>query len=709
MLLLSPLYLLGFLAVLAPILIHLIRRRKVTVVPWAAHRFLVAVTRKLQKRKRIEDLLLLLLRCLLLLLLALLFARPFWSGPGQTTAPESGALVVLLDASASMNASDGVRSLFEVARDRAGEALKKVGGGSSAALVLFADQAYPVVSPPTSDRSVPIQELARQSTRPGVSNLTAGLLAALEALEGSRGGRVLLLSDGQAIAWEDGEELARLAQRMKDQSITLEVLNVSSRADFVNLGITDFSTSRSRPISGQPVELQVWVRNGGTASADSVRLVVKNTEGIPVQEAWVPALDPGESSRIDLKMTFPLSGWQGLTAQLPGDYLATDNQRTIGFRVSDRLRVGILEGARGAGSNVDPAYFLSAAAVPVVGAAVGSFPVQVISIGSVGIRTEALRDLDVVLLAGVSSLSDEESDALHDFVESGGGLWINPPSGDSELSRFLADPGLRRFLPEAVSLNIVENPGYPAAGPYNHPITGFWNRRDAGSLVGFEVEQYLHMPSSGDVSVVLPLRNRDPLFATRTMGVGRVFLSALPLDGTWSNLPLSPQFVPIVQRSLAWLSGSMASLQSVSPGQDWVVRVPASEVGKPFYIRTPRSEEIAQLAGRVEFRAGQAIVAVADTRSLGLYEIFLDPSGEPEGLFGVNLVPSESDLEEVTVEEVAALFGEVLQGEVRKGSGSSTSGRLGSLIPEPWVILAFALLILSAGEIFLAQRLSRPS
>jgi hypothetical protein len=72
------------------------------VVAWAAHRFLIAVTKKLQKRKRIEDLILLLLRCFLLILLALLFTRPFFTSDENILVDESGTLVVLVDASASI-------------------------------------------------------------------------------------------------------------------------------------------------------------------------------------------------------------------------------------------------------------------------------------------------------------------------------------------------------------------------------------------------------------------------------------------------------------------------------------------------------------------------------------------------------------------------------------------------------------------------------
>ncbi len=73
---LNPLLLAGLAAIAAPIIIHLLMRRKVKRINWAAMRFLEAVVRRNERKLRVEDLLLLILRCLLLILLALALARP---------------------------------------------------------------------------------------------------------------------------------------------------------------------------------------------------------------------------------------------------------------------------------------------------------------------------------------------------------------------------------------------------------------------------------------------------------------------------------------------------------------------------------------------------------------------------------------------------------------------------------------------------------
>ena len=75
---LSPLFLLGALAVAGPIIFHLIRRTTREVKPFSSLMFLKPTPPRVTSRSRIENLWLLLLRCLVLLALALGFARPFF-------------------------------------------------------------------------------------------------------------------------------------------------------------------------------------------------------------------------------------------------------------------------------------------------------------------------------------------------------------------------------------------------------------------------------------------------------------------------------------------------------------------------------------------------------------------------------------------------------------------------------------------------------
>src|SRR6185436_9910952 len=101
---LAPLFALGALAIIGPILFHLIRRTTREVTPFSTLMFLQPSPPRITKRSRLENLWLLLLRCLVLALLALAFARPFLPRAAPTVPPPGTGKrsVILVDTSASM-------------------------------------------------------------------------------------------------------------------------------------------------------------------------------------------------------------------------------------------------------------------------------------------------------------------------------------------------------------------------------------------------------------------------------------------------------------------------------------------------------------------------------------------------------------------------------------------------------------------------------
>ena len=98
---LFPAFLIGCLAVIVPIVLHLLRRERLPRVPFSDIRFLQAARVEQARRRRLRELLLLALRVAALLLLAFAFARPFLS---DAAAPDRPATVVLVDTSFSLSA-----------------------------------------------------------------------------------------------------------------------------------------------------------------------------------------------------------------------------------------------------------------------------------------------------------------------------------------------------------------------------------------------------------------------------------------------------------------------------------------------------------------------------------------------------------------------------------------------------------------------------
>ncbi|TVR47567.1 MAG: hypothetical protein EA402_01135, partial [Planctomycetota bacterium] len=86
----------GLLAAAAPILVHILHRRRMQRIDWSAMRWLQVMLARQRRRLRIEHWLLLLLRMAALLLLALALMRPQWGGGQEASLERQGAVAAVL-------------------------------------------------------------------------------------------------------------------------------------------------------------------------------------------------------------------------------------------------------------------------------------------------------------------------------------------------------------------------------------------------------------------------------------------------------------------------------------------------------------------------------------------------------------------------------------------------------------------------------------
>ncbi len=185
---------LGLLAVPLVLLYLLKPRREELVVPstflWSEALEEVQANAPWQRLRRN---LLLLLQLLILALLVLALARPLLA---SSVAP-GGDLVLLLDTSQSMSATDRTPSRFAVARDRARQIAQEAGVGSRVALV-SAGPTPRLVAGPTADESVLYRALSGLQEPHGTSNLRDAAILARSVAGRLKDPTIILVGDGGA-------------------------------------------------------------------------------------------------------------------------------------------------------------------------------------------------------------------------------------------------------------------------------------------------------------------------------------------------------------------------------------------------------------------------------------------------------------------------------------------------------------------------------
>ncbi len=119
--LLAPLYALAALAIVGPIIFHLIKRQPQGQMPFGSLMFLSPSPPKLTRRSRLDNILLLLLRAAALGAIAFAFARPYFRQTSfLNSSLSSRNIVLLLDTSASMQRPDVWEQALETLRELSG-------------------------------------------------------------------------------------------------------------------------------------------------------------------------------------------------------------------------------------------------------------------------------------------------------------------------------------------------------------------------------------------------------------------------------------------------------------------------------------------------------------------------------------------------------------------------------------------------------------
>jgi hypothetical protein len=117
-------FLFGAVAVVGPIVAHLLSKPRFRRVPFTMLRFLRAGQSHSHSRRRLRDLLVLLLRCAIIILIAILFAQPVVRVKAKPQVHRA-VIHLALDDSMSMAYRDGSRTLFERVIDKAVDSVRQ--------------------------------------------------------------------------------------------------------------------------------------------------------------------------------------------------------------------------------------------------------------------------------------------------------------------------------------------------------------------------------------------------------------------------------------------------------------------------------------------------------------------------------------------------------------------------------------------------------
>jgi hypothetical protein len=651
--LLAPWFLAGIAALGIPFYVHLLRRHTTTPRPFSSLMFFERRTQSSIKHRRLRYLVLLSLRALLFVLLVLAFANPFIRRTAANMNSEKMQLLVI-DDSFSMRAGTRLAD----AKREALDALSSRRPTDKAQVMALGSQVQVL-----TQASLDSAELraAVDHVQPGDSRASYGELArAVRSLSETVPTPIELhfFSDMQKSAMPGAfSELALPANVslvlhpvVKDPvpNWTVESVNAPGQVfDVKKVHVQAVIAGFGTPAATRTVSLVV---NGKTAATKMVEVPANGRATADFQGLDVPYGFTKCEVRIDSADTFP-----------------ADDVSIFAVERADPRRALFVSDA---GDSRSPLYFRSA----IGSAAESAFTLDMVSAGEAA--NQQLSKYAFVVLSDLISIPAPFESALVRYVQSGGSVWIVEGTSAAHSARVPVFGGniLDSHDYSRTSdryLNVADaDPSHPSVEKADH-----W----AGVKFYFAVKV-----DPGDARVIAHLTDGTPLLMEKKMGEGNVLLFASGLDNLTNDFPLHPIFVPFVEQTALYLSGTERRSGSrvvdsflelrTSKEQSVGVEVIDPQGQRPLSLKESTSAQTYKLA------------------SAGFYELKL--ANGRHDVIGVNPDRRESNLELIPDDVLALWRGNSGTGTAQAGAGGAAQEQT-----QPYRLWWYIMLLVFAAAI----------
>jgi hypothetical protein len=633
---------LGLLLLGLPILAHLltrqVRRRRV----FPSFQLLQSTVAEQARLRTIRRWLLLALRCLAIAALVAAFVQPVWRADRQeaVAAEQGNAVVLVIDASASMQTLQNGTPRWELAQAAATRLLTDLRRGVDVANVIWATatptSAYSELSPNLPGLQQEIR--AHQASFEHADAASALRLAAYHLRQFAGPKRLVVVSDLQTTDWQSALDDRPLASLPPNTQLTALDLNASGDD---NVSLSEPRCEPLRPFVGQSVSLITQVRNH-TSRQKQARVTVR-VDGQDLTPQTV-ALDAGQQREVAFTLQLQDGTPRCVEFAIDRDSFSPDDRAFTIVRPQAAISVGVLsdDDWQRVGS---ASFYLSLALAP-HGDRNDRFAVQHMTTRDLqSISPAALAQQVAIFVGYLGQLESAAAEKLAEYVRAGGALVV-----------FCGEGPVRRNLQQ---LDAEDPNGWlpwqtgarrelQRDGKYTYFQTGRWRSRllrdfDATSQVAlseipfgtrWDVTQ-VH----GDAEVLLSFQDGTAALASRGFGAGQVVLANFSPSSESSELGKYGAFVALTQLMAQNLQTATALPSFIHPGQALSQRVPLK--GSPSTVELYDPAE--QLTSPVRTVLPEAVELQLPRVALpGCHRI--RQNGELVDAVAVNLDPRESEM-----------------------------------------------------------------
>ena len=681
---------LAALGISIPIVLHILNKARPKKVNWAAMELLQKTTQQQSKKIKLEDWLLMVLRCLTFLLVALAMMRLVFVNSSDLFSGASRELILVIDSSYSMNHGQ-YESRFDLAKKKAMKIVNSLPSGSKISLVTIGDEPEVLIRHKDPSEISLERYFAALEAKPEGFGLEVSLSVLDELLNESDSANreVIFLTDAQKRSWCENSEstIEKFAELGQKASISLLPLGDES---YENLALSDFHMTSGACRSGGFINLSAKIINHGESLATASIELFHNSNIVDVTS--VSSLQPKEERLLRFGVQLESSGPNKFQLSLESDNLEDDNSAYLAIDVPDKLKVLIVEGSQGAGRYLELATQLERR-----GYAEGL--ICTVSLASL-VSAEQIEKNDVVVLADVGDLDEENIKILDEKVRNGAGLLVY---AGVNMDAFSAEQIIGRLVTIDWEKRVSAEDGR------NHQIRvspqsdqlGLELRRLEAEILDCKVNGFHQVQTAADSKILLELDNGNPLLFIQEVERGKLAIFTTGADREWSSLPLNPAG-PILFHLLLQELSTGDRQKSLRIGESARVEIRSNRLGAEPKLIGPSGE--VSVPVRQEARESNKYIELllSKTEIPGFHELQFGDNTDFEVL-AANLDAGESDLKPATINELESVFentGVKILGSESMVDNSENQTHLGSF-------LALAALFAFIGQAAFSTELTR--
>lgn len=697
----NPIFLLVMVAVLIPIIIEWLLRRRRRRIKFSAMRFLFDTERP--KKIRMQDRILLILRTLIIFLIVLAIARPLIRPENIITVSRRDMnIIFLFDATYSNAQRVGNVTAFERGQRMANELMAGYPDGAQVILGVIGHKVK-VAQEWTADKGLLRERIESMKVSHGSGSIRDGLEWALQKITEKTGEskqvktEVFIFSDMQAITWEKGEGSGKGGESTKSllprlcQRAAVYVADTGGKGS-ANIYITKFEPVDKVLAVGVNTEFSVEIKTANTKEGDTVpaRLsLFVNEEKKHLQKIDVP------SAGMVVKVPYKVlkEGEQVIRVFLEGDESPLDNERIYLAEVPPAMKVLVLDDLAERPAPDRASVFWEYAVAPP--SAPGREPVTSFVVKTVtwdAAQKENFSDYGIVVIANMGDLPQGLVSRIMFYVREGGCLIT---FGGENVQPYPYEALYRQG----------EGP-LPVVFKDKEEATGFLKPLipDSGNLET-GLFKFIRKTSGGEgkaqaaIKVLGQMSSGQPLVMLKPFGQGRSVVLAMDPSLKWSRLPLTVDYPVFVQELLRAVLGDPNRLVNLSVGD--IFTQPVLLSSQHLLVKKPDSEKVRIMP---ELTPGEEFPRInfSDTDVRGLYLVDAAAGVLARRRFAVNLNPDESDMKKLTESEVESKYSKKVEflpdGNLEKWAQRKTA------IREFAGIFLFLVFLLMLTESFLAMR-----